>query len=190
MSQPGPAELLAAAVTAAAPTLARIGSADLAQPTPCREWTLRDLLQHLAGRAVLSQRAAHGIAVTTFPEAEADLLGDHPGESVTALLAQSVAAWQGADADLGSPCTTPIGVMPAAGLVTFQAQDVFVHTWDLGQAMSQDPGFDPQLTAAMLALHQQTITDDSRGAFFAPAIPVPDSASDLDKLVAFLGRRP
>lgn len=29
-----------------------------------------------------------------------------------------------------------------------------------------------------------------RAAFFAPAIPVPDSATDLDTLVAFLGRQP
>jgi hypothetical protein len=42
----------------------------------------------------------------------------------------------------------------------------------------------------MLALHEQTITEDFRGTFFAPAIPVANDATDLDKLVAFLGRRP
>lgn len=190
MSQPGPADLLAAAITTAAPALALIGPEDLGRPTPCSEWTLRDLLQHIAGRAVLSECAARGIAVTTFPEAEADLLGDNPAETVAALLTQSAAAWQRTDADLSAPCTTPIGVMPGAGLVMFQAQDVFVHTWDLGKAIGQDPDFGPQLTATMLALHRQTITEDFRGTFFAPAIPVPDSATDLDKLVAFLGRQP
>jgi len=190
MSQPGPTDLLTAAIATATSTLARVEPAALGRPTPCSEWTLRDLLQHMAGRAVLSERAARGIAVTTFPETSADLLGGRPAETLTDLLAESAAAWQRADADPSAPCTTPIGVMPGSGLVTFQAQDVFVHTWDLGQAIGHHPGFDPQLTATMLALHKQTITEDFRGTLFAPAIPVANDATDLDKLVAFLGRRP
>jgi uncharacterized protein (TIGR03086 family) len=190
MNQPGPTDLLSAAITTATPILALIGPEDLGRPTPCIEWTLRDLLQHIAGRAVLAECAARGIAITTFPEAEADLLGDDPAKTVAALLTQAAAAWQRTGADLSAPCTTPIGVMPGSGLVTFLAQDVFVHTWDLGKAIGQHPDFDPQLTATMLALHRQTITEDFRAAFFAPAIPVPDSATDLEKLVAFLGRQP
>jgi uncharacterized protein (TIGR03086 family) len=190
MNASSPVGLLAAAITTAAPALALIGPEDLRRPTPCSEWTVSDLLQHIAGRAVLSARAARGVAVTTFPEAVADLLGDDPAGTVADLLTQSAAAWQRTAADLSAPCTTPIGVMPGTALVMFQAQDVFAHTWDLGKAIGQHLDFDPQLTATMLALHRQTITDDFRGAFFAPAIPVPDSATDLDTLVAFLGRQP
>ena len=85
MSQPGPTDLLTAAIATATSTLARVEPAALGRPTPCSEWTLRDLLQHMAGRAVLSERAARGIAVTTFPETSADLLGGRPAETLADL---------------------------------------------------------------------------------------------------------
>jgi uncharacterized protein (TIGR03086 family) len=190
MNAPSPVGLLTAAVTTAAPVLSLIGSQDLKRPTPCSEWTVGDLLQHIAGRAVLSARAARGVAVTAFPEAVTDLLGEDPAGTVADLLDQSAVAWQRSDADLNASCITPIGVMPGTALVMFQAQDVFAHAWDLGKAVGQQPDFDPQLTATMLALYRQTITDDFRGTFFAPAIPAPNNATDLEMLVAFLGRRP
>jgi uncharacterized protein (TIGR03086 family) len=75
-------------------------------------------------------------------------------------------------------------------LVTFQAQDVFVHSWDIARALGLDAAFDETLTEAMLALHRQTISDELRAAFFAPIVPVPDDAPALDRLVGFLGRKP
>jgi len=183
-----PVGLLDAAIVQARPVLAAIGQADLHVPTPCSAWDLRALLNHLAGRAILSEHAARGIAVTEFPEAAGDLLGPDAGASVLGRLADAAAAWR--EASLEQQCVTPLGPMPAAGLVTFHAQDVFVHAWDIARALGIDATFDSALTQTMLALHHQTISDELRAAFFAPLVPIPEDAPALDRLVGFLGRHP
>jgi uncharacterized protein (TIGR03086 family) len=188
MTAPAPVDLLDAAIAQARPVIAAVGPADLAAPTPCAEWDLRALLGHLAGRAILSERAAGGIAVTEMPGAAGDLLGSDAAASLPALLDASASAWR--EAGLDQQCVTPLGPMPAAALVTFQAQDVFVHAWDIARTLGVDAAFDASLTEAMLALHRQTISDELRAAFFAPVVPVPDDAPALDRLVGFLGRRP
>jgi len=143
MSQPGPTDLLTAAIRDATSTLARVEPAALGRPTPCSEWTLRDLLQHMAAVPSCPSALPAGSRSPDFPETSADLLGGRPAETLTDLLAESAAAWQRADADPSAPCTTPIGVMPGSGLVTFQAQDVFVHTWDPRPGHRAPPGFRP-----------------------------------------------
>jgi uncharacterized protein (TIGR03086 family) len=188
MTVPAPVDLLDAAIAQARPVIAAVGPADLTAPTPCAEWDLRALLSHLAGRAILSERAAGGIAVTEMPGAAGDLLGSGAAASLPALLDASASAWR--EAGLGRQCVTPLGPMPAAALVTFQAQDVFVHGWDIARTLGVDTAFDTALTEAMLALHRQTISDELRAAFFAPIVPVPDDAPALDRLVGFLGRKP
>jgi uncharacterized protein (TIGR03086 family) len=190
MDQSNPVELLSQAVSTARPTLARVADEHLGLQTPCAEWNLRQLLQHIAGRAVLSERAARAVPVNVFPDIEADLLGAHPAAAVTDLLERSVAAWQRPSADPSATCITPLGEMPGFGLLTFQAQDVFVHTWDIATTIGHDPHFDDRLTKAMLELHQATITDDIRQMFFAPAVAVASTAPDLDRLIGFLGRNP
>jgi uncharacterized protein (TIGR03086 family) len=188
MTVPAPLDLLDAAIAQVRPVISAVGPADLAAPTPCTAWDLRVLLSHLAGRAVLSERAARGVAVTEFPDAAGDLLGSDAAAGLLGLLDASAAAWRGASLD--RECVTPLGPVPAAGLVTFQAQDVFVHGWDIARATGADTTFDPELAEAMLALHHQTITGELRAAFFAPVVPVPAGAPALDRLVGFLGRRP
>jgi hypothetical protein len=76
----------------------------------------------------------------------------------------------------------------AAAITT--AVPVLSLTWDIGKAIGPDPAFDLQLTGTMLSLYQQTIAEDFRVSSFAPAIPVPDSATDPDKRAGFLGRQP
>jgi uncharacterized protein (TIGR03086 family) len=188
MTAPTPVDLLDHAIAQAVPIIAAVRPADLAAPTPCAEWDLRALLSHLAGRAVLSERAASGVAVTDLPEAAGDLLGSEAAASLPVLLGASASAWR--EAGLDQQCVTPLGLMPAVALVTFQAQDVFVHSWDIARALGLDAAFDETLTEAMLALHRQTISDELRAAFFAPIVPVPDDAPALDRLVGFLGRKP
>lgn len=184
-----PVDLLDGAITQTRTVLAGVTPDELDRPTPCTAWNLRALLNHVAGRAVLSTRAAGGVAVTQFPDAAGDLLGAEPATTVIDLLRVSLEAWHAAPS-LEVACVTPLGEMPAAALVTFQAQDVFVHGWDIAHATGQRPAFDPPFVEIMLGLHHQTITPDLRAAFFAPAVAVDDNAAPLEQLVAFLGRQP
>jgi hypothetical protein len=84
-----------------------------------------------------------------------------------------------------------------------------VHTWDLATATGQDPEWDDEVVAASLALMQGILPPadartrayeeaaanmpEGRRAFrppFGPAVEVPATASPIDQLVAWTGRRP
>jgi uncharacterized protein (TIGR03086 family) len=138
---------------------------------------------------MLSESAARNEVVAAFADASEDHLGSNPAASVQKCVDASVAAWEIAN-DLEAIRVTPIGGVPGVGIIIFQAQDVFVHGWDVARTLGIDATFDPVLTEAMIETHHQTITPEMRSMFFAPEIAVSDDAPAIDRLVAFLGRQP
>jgi uncharacterized protein (TIGR03086 family) len=189
MNQPSPIDLLVSARDQFQPILAEVTPADLGSRTPCSEWDLRALLNHVGARASLSASAAENEAVTTFADVSEDLLGSDPADTVQRLIDASVAAWQTAT-DLDAIRITPLGEVPGVGIIIFQAQDVFVHSWDVAHTLGYAAGYEPALTEAMIEMHHQTITPEMRSLFFGPEITVADEDPAIDRLVAFLGRQP
>jgi uncharacterized protein (TIGR03086 family) len=189
MTQSSPLDLLAAARDQLQPILAQVAVEDLDKQTPCSEWDLRALLNHMAGRAMLSESAARNETVTAFADASEDHLGSNPAASVQKRVDVSVAAWQVAN-DLEAIRVTPLGEVPGVGILIFQAQDVFVHGWDVARTLGIDAAFDPVLTEVIIEMHHSTITPEMRSMFFAPEIAVADAAPAIDRLVGFLGRQP
>ncbi len=162
--------------------------------TPCSEWTVRDVANHLLatlelGRALLSDempavQAGPG-EVPVEDLVGTDLVGAYrigATALVTATTSESVGRLHG----------TPFGEMPGAGLAGFAALDVLVHGWDLAKAIGHDTTIDPALADPMLAFAQQAIGDDMgmRAPRIGPAIEVPDGADSTSRLVAYLGREP
>jgi uncharacterized protein (TIGR03086 family) len=189
MNQPSPLDLLAAARDQFRPILAQVTIEHLDSQTPCSEWDLRALLNHIAGRAILSEAAARNEVVKAFADDSKDLVGSNPADSIRQLVDASVAAWQTA-VDLDAIRVTPIGEVPGVGIMTFHAQDVFVHTWDVARTLSIAATFDPALTEAMLELHRQTVTPEIRSMFYGPEVAVANDAPAIERLVGFLGRQP
>jgi uncharacterized protein (TIGR03086 family) len=183
-----PVHLLRAATDTIRPVLTRLTTNDLARPTPCTEWNVGRLLGHIAGRAVITTQTGQGASLTTFPDETTLVDHDQPGTALQQLLDRAVSTWQGRD--MTAIVTTPLGEMPAAGLLTFAAQDIFVHTWDLAHALELAPLFDPAHVTAFDATLHATITDDVRAMFMAPAIDIATDAPAIDRLVAFTGRQP
>ncbi|KRE67521.1 hypothetical protein ASG92_14570 [Arthrobacter sp. Soil736] len=67
--------------------------------------------------------------------------------------------------------------------------EFLVHAWDFSKALGADLSVSDALTDYVEVLAQQTITDQVRaGGSFAPARQVAESASSLERLVAFTGR--
>lgn len=184
-----PIELLTAAVADAAPNYTAVTPADLELPTPCEGWDLRALLNHVLSRVALSTAAARLEPTTDFADIERDYVGNDPAGAFTRMTDELLTAWADCD-DLVTDRVTPLGPIPPQGVLLFGAQDVFIHAWDVATTR----GVSPQLSDAMIqvftATHRQSVDEQTRAAFFDEPIPVPDDASDLDKLVAFLGRRP
>jgi uncharacterized protein (TIGR03086 family) len=162
--------------------------------TPCSEWTVHDLANHLLatlelGRALLLDEMP-AVQVGPGQVPPVDLVGDNLigayGTGSKALVSATTA-----DA-VGRVHVTPLGEMPGAGLAGFAALDVLVHGWDLATAIGIDATIDPSLAEPMLAFARQAIGDnnDMRAPRIGPEIAVGADADPTARLVAYLGRTP
>jgi uncharacterized protein (TIGR03086 family) len=170
--------------------VAGIRPEQLSEPTPCKEWDVRTLVDHTT--TVLTRFRSTALRQ---PPPEGAATGDADDDFIGAYRAaagSTLAAWSGPGALEGN-CQMPFGAeWPATTAAGINVTDTLVHGWDLAKATGQDPALDPALAAAVLEFCRTAITDEiraGRGAF-GPMVPVPDDASATDRLVGFLGRQP
>jgi uncharacterized protein (TIGR03086 family) len=168
--------------------VAAVAPGDLARPTPCAEWDVRALLNHVLGNNDLYARAVSGEAVD-WSERERDRVGDDPA-AVFAASADVITAALGA-ADLDAAVAFPFGRLPAAQAIAVHFVDVLVHGWDLAMALGRDASLDPRLASAALdivAFYPPELFGTP--AYFAEQRPSPHGAPPDVRLVSALGRTP
>src|SRR3954447_16135585 len=85
----------------------------------------------------------------------------------------------------------PIGDVPGVVALGIHTVETVAHGWDLATATGQPAELDADLFAVAWQ-HTQGIDESLRGPGrpFGPAVDVPAGASDTDRLMAWLGRRP
>lgn len=182
------AENLARAFASTRTVLDRLKDVDLDGPTPCRSWTVRDLLNHIVG-------GTHFFAISTAT-GESPQGGDQDftqGDILSAFddgAAQAVAAFEAPGA-LEKTLKLPFGEIPGAAFLGMATNDAFTHGWDLAKATGQSTDLDPELAEQILAAAQTSIPDHYRGDEpmpFGPKQEAPAGATAADRLAAFMGR--
>jgi len=151
-------------------------------PTPCREWTVRDVIEHVIGG---NERVAIRAGLCSEPAARPqDLIEAH---QATAAAAQAVFAAPGG---MTAMFELPIGPMPGSAFIRMRITDALVHAWDLAKATGQSTDLDPELAAQVLAASRQHMTAALRGTgkFFGEPQPCDPARPPADQLAAFLGR--
>jgi len=151
--------------------------------TPCAEWTVRDLLEHMVGVV-----AGLGAAASGNPPSPFALAAD-PAAQFQAAAATTLAAWRAPGA-LDNVVDIPAGSMPGRVVAGINLLDTATHTWDLATATGQPASLPDEVASAALETSRATIRAEIRPGRFGPEIPAPDGASSTDALVAFLGRVP
>jgi uncharacterized protein (TIGR03086 family) len=183
MDQPDPVDLYRRATEGAITVAAGVQPDQLALPTPCAEWTVQDLLDHLVGGTRYLDAAIHG----GQPAAPVDTSADDLRDGVRACL--EGLAEPGA---LERTCASPLGfewTVLEATAGTFM--DVLIHTWDLATATGQPAELDPQLVDACTAMFLPEMPERGRAAgIIGPAVPVADDATPQQRLLGALGRTP
>lgn len=170
-----PVTVLSRALDQAGDALAAIHADDLDKPTPCADWTVRDLAVHLAaspGRFLAMSR------------------GEEIDWSATAQIPDGTwaATFRAAADDLRHHWhAQPDDRLTMVGL---PIAELAVHTWDLDRALGRSAELDDEVAAHALAFLQQGLTPDNRGDAFGAPVDVPGDASIHDRLAAFVGRDP
>jgi uncharacterized protein (TIGR03086 family) len=151
-------------------------------PTPCTDWTVRDILVHV----VETHWRMLALVDGTGP-AEVDLDGD--------LAQQWRAARDAVTEALGDPARATTVVRGLLGEQPFEALvggllcgDTLIHTWDIARATGQDERLDPgAVTACMAFLAPLDERMRRPGGFSAKITPAPD-ADEQTRLLNFCGR--
>jgi uncharacterized protein (TIGR03086 family) len=174
--------------------VATIGDDDLGRPTPCDEFDVRALLNHLVASTTGLADAAGG---TTWDMSlyGRDLLGDDPGGAFRDAAARLRSATPPDPADVERTWAMPSGDAPGAMGAAVATLELTQHAWDLAKALGRaddDAAFDDELAEYALGLaHQNLPPDDQRTpASFGPTVAVPGDAPAHDRLAGFMGRRP
>jgi uncharacterized protein (TIGR03086 family) len=170
-----------------------IDAAQLDQPTPCSDWDVRAVLNHVTGGADMFATCVNDGAISDERLVEL-LAGDNLGadykHSYEAAAKRALSAFEQPDS-AAKMVTLPFGEMPAGVAMRIAIFDVTVHAWDLAKATGQSTALDPEVLGAALDVGRQMIGQEMRdGGMFGPAITVPDNAPLQDQLAAYAGRQP
>lgn len=167
--------------------LANVDASQLGDSTPCDNWNVGQLIDHLVGAQLWATATMQGEPMTDTGEGSSN--GDYQA-AFNQAATDAVDAFS-ADGALDRMVNAGFGDMPAPALLGMAATDTFAHTWDLAKATGQSTDLAPDLAAQLLAGAQQAIPDSFRtddGSMFKPATEAPADASNADRLAAFLGR--
>jgi uncharacterized protein (TIGR03086 family) len=166
----------------------------LDRPTPCGDWSLRDLLAHMIGQNYGFADAIEGNGAD--PAVFADVpVGEWPAADYRSSAERAVAAF-GAPGALDRDVEVAVlrgGVMlPGAQVTGFHLVDYVVHGWDVARSIGAVPLYDRTVLEIALdvaeAVPDRARSDDPQTPF-RPTVPT--SSSDLlDRIVANLGRSP
>jgi uncharacterized protein (TIGR03083 family) len=192
----------------------------LSHPTPCRDWDLRALLDHLHDSLVALHEAVDAGHVALDAAVGLDLAaeggdgGVEPVARVRTRARQLVGACaRSGTADSGTAhcgtahsgtahsgtarpdgdrhLVTIAGAALTAGIVTSAgAIEVAVHGWDVARACRRPHPVPPSLAEEMLEFAPLLVTSADRPGRFAAPVEVSSLAGAGDRLVAFLGRPP
>jgi uncharacterized protein (TIGR03086 family) len=178
------------AADAAARTVAHVDPSQLGLPTPCTDWDVRALVNHLILWTSYSLEArAHGGAVGE------DLTGRdfaaEPGfaDAYRAQLDRALAAWSEPAVWEGS-----LDVMgsatPAADVAALNLAEMVLHGWDLAAATGQRYQVSDRAAAAALDAVTANAELFRQYKGFADPVEVPTGAPALDQVLALSGRDP
>ncbi|MCI4063703.1 TIGR03086 family metal-binding protein [Micromonospora sp. R77] len=178
-------ELLATAAAGTATVVRNISDDQLSRPTPCPDYTVRELLNHLYDVVVNFQALARKQPVDW--SARTEHLADGWRDGFAAETVRLVTAWSDPAAVEGD---SPGMGLPQETLGAMALIDLTVHGWDLARATGQRFEVEPDVLAATHGfMDRMGDTGQRRGAFAEP-VPTTADATDLDRLLGRTGRDP
>jgi uncharacterized protein (TIGR03086 family) len=168
----------------------KVGIGDWDSPTPCAEWTVRDLVTHLVSEQLWVPDLLAGKTVDEVGDKyDGDVLEDDPMHAWTESSQAARAAWL-QPGSLVTRVHLSFEEADGAEYCWQMTTDLAVHGWDLATAVGAEAGIDDELATAVIEYVEPALRRWDGQTFFAPPVPVADDADPQSRLVALLGRNP
>ncbi len=148
--------------------------------TPCDEWDVRTLLNHMVETQQFFVQRARGEPASPLNSTEPpELIGDDPVSAYERGREETIRAF------------SQDGVIERTGpSLGIAFSDTLLHGWDVARATGQDTTMPAELAQAAYDTIHGAFTDEQRKGVFAPEIAVGPDASPQEKLLAYTGRDP
>jgi len=163
---------------------------ELGGPTPCTEFDVRALVNHIVGGITRAAITGEGGDALAFSGRVDEAPDDGWPDAYRAVAKRATAAWSD-DARLDAMVTVPWGTVPGRVALSGAVQEVLTHGWDLATATGQEAEGDPELATWVLEeFAHRALPPERRGGPvpFGPVVAVPAEAGPYAQLAGWLGR--
>jgi uncharacterized protein (TIGR03086 family) len=181
--------MYARALNATSRVVAGTRREQLDDPTPCPDWTVRDLLNHLINGCLAFAAGARGDPRSIDGE---DQTGEDHVAAFEAASAAAIDAFKEPGA-MDKVFKMSWGETPAQAALGLAIADAAVHGWDLTRATKQDMDIDDDIAEAIFTMTSNMMEPNGsypRGEAFGEPVEVADDAPIVEKMLAYLGRQP
>lgn len=155
--------------------------------TPCTEWDVRMLVNHLVSETRWMPPLLQGLTIGDVGDRlDGDLLGEQPGSSWDAAAEEASAAVLAAD--LGAPVHVSYGDIPGESYVFDVMTDLAIHGWDLARAIGADETLDPETLDVLFDAFKAKEEELKASGVFGSKVVPPSGADKQTQLLAVFGR--
>jgi uncharacterized protein (TIGR03086 family) len=157
-------------------------------PTPCDEWTVRDLVNHVVGEDLWTAPLMGGATIEEVGDRfDGDVLGDDPATAAAVTSAEAVAAVSEPDA-VDRIVHLSFGDTPGTEYAWQLFADHLIHGWDLARATGQHDRLDPDLVAACADWFASVEDLYRQAGAVGPRPEIDEGADAQTQLLATFGR--
>jgi uncharacterized protein (TIGR03086 family) len=163
---------------------------DWSNATPCTDWDVRALVNHVVGELLWAPPLVEG---QTIADVGDRLDGDVLGADPLATTDAAVSAAHDAFADEGALERTvqlSFGDFSGDNYCWQLISDLTVHTWDLARGIGGDDTMDPVLAEKVYDFVAPMVAQMAGSPYFAKPVKVSDNASSQEVLLGATGRQP
>jgi uncharacterized protein (TIGR03086 family) len=168
--------------------VAGIGGHQWNEPTPCADWTVGELLNHIVAGNWWAGELARGATIDGVgSRLDGDQLGADALDAYDRSAEAAAAAFEAPGA-LDAPCAVSYGPVPGSVYAGHRFIDVLIHGWDLAVATGQSRTLEPELVDACWEVVEPQADILRTSGMFGGDIAAPADADSQTRLLALLGR--
>ena len=182
-------ELYVQAMARTSAIIDRIRADQWQDRTPCTEWTVRQVTNHIVGENLWACELFEGRTIAEVGDRlDGDLAGDDPAAAYRASVDRA-SRTVSAPGAMDTVCHLSFGDYSGGDYAGQLFVDALVHGWDLAKATRQDTRLDPRLVEACLPIAEQIASLFRGVGAFGEPVPVGADADPQTRLLALVGRR-
>ena len=161
--------------------------AQMNAPTPCEEFTVRDLMGHLIGTAQRSAGTAQGTPTRHIPHVVTGMADEDLAAAYESITGDMRKLWEPISGD--DRVAAPWGACTALEALRGFTVETVTHGWDLAVATGQPREAPGQIADRCLLFASEIIPERLRGVMYGQPVAASRGDSPTTRLAHSLGRR-